>query len=183
MSEGFVRGGMARDLPHSAELAKAIEAIAGGRFTEAALLQDAGPGEREQAARLLGLLAGVVEQIQLPLRGGHLHDLMNQGYVSAYQGQAWAMLGQIADRARWDQGFIAAGMREAPRAQEQLLLGTLGGSVMWRAVLAAAALNEPGQSAPEEGREKARRLTDEAAAAADKLSEAVVELRRKWELT
>ncbi|KWW97411.1 hypothetical protein LI90_4383 (plasmid) [Carbonactinospora thermoautotrophica] len=165
---------MAQPLPPAPRLRRALESLG----VNARSGQTRNPlGERGDAAQLLGILKGVVEQIETGLRGGELQTHLQKGWFTIYGRDLPAILAGLSEHVGDLRAFAAGGIREITLASRQFATAALALRVAEHALAAAAevAVGEPGWDL-----ETAEKLSDAMVRAADELTDYVAKLKAEF---
>lgn len=95
-------------------------------------------GERAVASQYLGVLKGIVAQMESPLRGGPLGQAFVNGHAYAYQGVLSALLLSFANEATFIRASCRAGIDRFPEAERQLRAAAIALDAARHALGAAA---------------------------------------------
>ncbi|MEU6932830.1 hypothetical protein AB0A05_27150 [Streptomyces sp. NPDC046374] len=176
------KAGMARSqvLPHRNALRKALKALDATVHEQRPGQPQKPHGERGDAAQMLGALAGLVHQMQMPLHGGPLHGEMQKGYLNGFERDVPALFAQLGDRAGWESAFVREGVNMVPMASIQLSLAATALACAGKAMLAAALVAEGPEKLDEEQMQAVEALTKESMGFADLLTGYVEAKRAQW---
>jgi hypothetical protein len=136
-------------------------------------------GERGDAAQLLGVLKGLVEQIEEGLRGGELQTDVQKGLFGSYERDMPAILAAEASRASSLVQFAAQGIMQLPRASQQMSATALGLKVAHHGFAASSEI-AVGVDKPGFDGEEVVRQSEAMYEAADELTKYVSEKRAQF---
>jgi hypothetical protein len=136
-------------------------------------------GPNGDAAQMLGMLKGLVEQMTVALHGGPLHTDIQKGYFAVYERNTAGMFAAQAESARWGSQFMRGGVDRVPHASIQLLTAAAGLDAAYRAA-AGAAVIAGDQDLTEDDAVQVKEWTEEAWEAVDVIHGYVEKKRAEW---
>lgn len=168
-------------LPELRRIKRAIDALGTGIDVGRPKLAPAHPmGERGDAAQLLGILKGLVQQIEYGLIGGPLQTDVQKGLFNAYGRDIPAILAAESAHAGVLVKFAAEGIQQVPYASQQMSAAALAFVVAEHGFAAAAEI-AVGVDGPGFNEARVTQQSEAMYEAADKLTEYVAEKRAEWD--
>jgi len=163
-------------LPDARRIKRAIESL----DTGAGVSRPAGAhhpmGERGDAAQYLGMLKGLVQQIEYGLSGGPLQTDVQKGMFAAYERDLPSILAAESSRVAALVQFAAQGILQLPHASQQMAASALGLQVAEHGFAAASEI-AVSMEAPGLDESEVVRRSEAMYEAADKLTDYIGEKR------
>ncbi|MFH8805217.1 hypothetical protein ACH4F6_37705 [Streptomyces sp. NPDC017936] len=163
-------------LPEARRVKRAIDSLETGLDVRRPAGAQHPMGDAGYAAQYLGMLKGLVAQVEEGLRGGPLQTDVQKGWFAAYERDVPSMLANTAAQLRSLSEFARQGIVQVPHASQQM-------SVAAAALLAAhhafAAASEiaVGVGSPDFHDDEVIKQSEEMYAAADMLTDYVTQKR------
>lgn len=166
-------------LPEGRRLRRAIESLGLGAQISRPGGRPNPMGERGDAAQYLGVLKGLVAQMEEGLRGGPLHHDVTKGFFASYGRDNASLLAGIAAELRLLTGFAGGGITGLPFASQQMSVASTALLAASHAFAAAAEIAVgPGSDAFDEN--EIVKQSEAMYAAADMLRAYVADKREQW---
>ena len=107
-------------IPESRRVRRAIDSLDTGLNAQRPPGAQHPMGDRGYAAQYLGMLKGLVAQMEEGLRGGPLETDVQKGWFGAYERNLPSMLASTAGQLRSLSAFAQQGIMQVPRASQQM---------------------------------------------------------------
>jgi hypothetical protein len=163
-------------LPESRRVKRAIDSLETGLDARRPAGAQHPMGDAGYAAQYVGLLKGLVAQMEEGLRGGPLEADVQKGWFTAYERDLPAMLSGLAGQFRALSEFARQGIVQVPQASQQMSVAAVALLAAYHAFGAASEI-AVGTGSEDFHADEVARHSEEMYGAADMLTDYVAKKR------